>query len=66
MKNIKSLFIQKIKKLFNINTNTDLSHKVLLGKNLSELNNQKTPTKIEDKRLKELHLSFRAPKAIKS
>tara|TARA_B100001059_G_C17816595_1_gene575674 strand:+ start:566 stop:1498 length:933 start_codon:yes stop_codon:yes gene_type:complete len=48
MKKIKSFFIQKVKKLINVSSKTDISDKILLGKNLSELNNQKTPNKIED------------------
>ncbi|MDC0364492.1 hypothetical protein OAM39_03325 [Candidatus Pelagibacter sp.] len=48
MKKIKSFFIQKVKKLINVSSKTDISDKILLGKNLLELNNQKTPSKIED------------------
>ena len=48
MKKIKSFFIQIIKKFMNINRKTDLIDKVLLGKTLSKLNNQKSPNKIED------------------
>ena len=47
MKKIKSFFIQKVKKLINVSSKTDISDKILLGKNLLELNNQKTPSKIE-------------------
>jgi hypothetical protein len=48
MKKIKSFLIQKIKKLVNINLKKDLYDKVLIGKNLLELNNKKIPSKIED------------------
>lgn len=48
MKKIKNLLIQKIKNLINISFKKDLYDKVLIGKNLSELNNQKIPSRIED------------------
>ena len=34
MKKIKSFFIQKVKKLINVSSKTDISDKILLGKNL--------------------------------